>query len=59
MSDITGRSSDCLKKACLYADKCMLDVFFHICKGNYVEGDDAGSRGNLVHEIRKSLTKLQ
>ena len=32
----TESSSDCLMKVCLYADKCMLDVFLQICKDYYV-----------------------
>ena len=37
----------------------MLDVFFQICRDDYVGGDDAGSKGKLIHEICKSLTKLK
>ena len=59
VNPITGSSSDCLNKARLYADKCMLDVFIHICRDDYVGGDDAGSKGKLIHEICKSLTKLK
>ena len=56
---LTGISSDYLKKARLYADKYMLDVFLHICKDDYVQRDDTVSRGKLVHEICKSITKLR
>ena len=59
VNPITGSSSDCLKKARLYADKCMLDVFIQICRDDYVGGDDAGSKGKLIHEICKSLTRLK
>ena len=46
VNPITGSPSECLKKARLYADKCMLNVFLHICKDDYVGGDDAGSQGS-------------
>ena len=59
VNPVSGSSSDCLKKARLYADRCMLDVLLHICKDDYVGGNDAGSRGEMIHEICKSITKLR
>ena len=59
MNPITGSSSDCLKKSRLYAKKYMLDVFIHIYRDDYVSGNDAGSKGKLIHEICKSLARLK
>jgi len=50
--------SNCLTKARLYAEKCILDMFLHICKEDYIGGNNASSEGKLIHEICKSISSL-
>ena len=41
-----------------YSDKCIFDVFLHLCWEKYVDTDDDTLISKMVHEICKRLAKL-
>ena len=43
----------------LYANKCMLDVFLHILKQDYVGDNNTILEGKLIHKICKLITSLR
>ena len=45
------------EKLRMYADKCMFNVFFAICREDYVGTDDGTSNYKMVYEICKRLEK--
>ena len=41
-----------------YSDRCIFDVFLHLCWKDYVGVDDGASISKMVHEIYKKLAKV-
>ena len=42
-----------------YIDKCMFDMFLHICRQDYVGADDGTSISKMAHAICKRHVKLR
>ena len=50
---------NCLPRARIYADKCMLEHFIATCRDDYVGGNDHNSMSKMIHEICKQLQNLK
>jgi len=56
---IGNGAAECMTCVRDYVDKCMLGVFLAICREDYVEAEDVGSKRKLVREICNLILNIE